>query len=502
MNLCKRIHYNKIVEKAHNNSFFPVYEFFLEKICKRMHKLLHILIYIFLGVLKADSLVKKLLGVDVMGKKKFYSGIATALLASTIALTGCSFSSGDEGETASNSGSEDGVTVDIFQFKVEFKEQFEELVSKYEEENPGVNINVKTVGGGNDYGATLKTSFSSGEEPDIFNIGGPTDVEEYREYLADLSETDAAKAALEGTLTSVTQDDGQILGLPFNQEGYGLLYNKKVFEEAGINPDEIRTMDELEAAVKKLEQNKEELGIQAPFAFPAKEKWVIGNHLANAYLADEFNHSVMEAYKADTVKFEMGDQMKRFLDLQNNYSVQPTLSLDYSQQVEEHFSLGNVAMIQQGNWVYNTIASMDKEFAQNNVGLMPIPVKGYEGSIPVGVPNYWVVNKQSSDEVVEASKEFLDWMYTSETGKRFVTEEFKFIPAYEGYEDLEISDPISQEIYNYAKDGNTLGWVFLGAPTNWTEGALGIAAQEYIAGNITWEEVEQQAIKAWEEARQ
>lgn len=435
-----------------------------------------------------------------MKRNKFYSGIATALLASTVALTGCSFGS-DDGNSGSEDASGDSVTVDVFQFKVEFKDQFEELVSMYEEENPDVNINVKTVGGGNDYGASLKTSFSSGEEPDIFNVGGPTDVEEYEKYLADLSDTEAAGAALEGTLSGVSRND-QILGLPFNQEGYGLLYNKKVFEEAGINPDEITTFDALEEAVQTLDSQKGDLGIDAPFAFPAKEKWVIGNHAANAYIADEFNHSVMEAYEADTVEFTMGDQLKRYIDLQNDYSVQPTLSLDYSQQVEENFSLGKVALIQQGNWVYNTIESMDPEFAKNNVGLLPIPVEGYEGSIPVGVPNYWVVNKESGDEVVQASKDFLDWMYTSEKGKKFVTEEFKFIPAYEGYEDQEIADPISQEIYEYANEGNTLGWVFLGAPTGWTENAFGVAVQEYLSGDISWEEVEQRSTEAWESSRQ
>ncbi|REJ08861.1 ABC transporter substrate-binding protein [Halobacillus trueperi] len=434
-----------------------------------------------------------------MKRNKFYSGIATALLASTVALTGCSFGS-DDSSSSDDNASGDAVTVDVFQFKVEFKDQFEELVSMYEEENPNVNINVKTVGGGNDYGASLKTSFSSGEEPDIFNVGGPTDVDEYEQYLADLSDTDAANAALEGTLSGVSRND-QVLGLPFNQEGYGLLYNKKVFEEAGINAEEITTFEALEEAVQTLEDQKGELGIDAPFAFPAKEKWVIGNHLANAYIADEFNNDIMEAYEADTIEFQMGDQMKRFVDLQNEYSVQPTLSLDYSQQVEENFSLGKVAMIQQGNWVYNTIESMDPEFAENNVGLLPIPVEGYEGSIPVGVPNYWVVNKESEDEVVQASKDFLDWMYTSDQGKKFVTEEFKFIPAYEGYEDQEIADPISQEIYEYANEGNTLGWVFLGAPTGWTEDAFGIAVQEYLSGDISWEEVEQRATDAWEKSR-
>ena len=59
----------------------------------------------------------------------------------------------------------------------------------------------------------------------------------------------------------------------------------------------IKSMDDLEAAVETLKVKRIELGIKAPFAFPAKEKWVMGNHLANAYLADEFNNDVMEAYK-------------------------------------------------------------------------------------------------------------------------------------------------------------------------------------------------------------
>ncbi|MFC7062365.1 ABC transporter substrate-binding protein [Halobacillus seohaensis] len=436
-----------------------------------------------------------------MKRKKFYSSVGAALLASSIALTGCSFSDDEASGSSDSESSGDNVTVDVFQQKVEFRDQFEELVAIYEEENPGVNINVQTVGGGNDYEGALKSNFSSGDEPDIFNADGPTAVTEYEDYLADVSGTKAADAALDGTLSGVKRD-GEILGLPFNQEGYGLLYNKKVFEDAGIDADSIKTHEDLEKAVETLDSQKEDLGIEAPFALAAKEQWVIGSHLANTFLAEEFNHDVMEAYEAESVEFTMGDQMKRFLDLQNEYSVKPTLSLDYSQQVEEHFSLGNVAMIQQGNWVYNTIEAMDPEFAENNVGILPIPVEGYEGSLPVGVPNYWVVNKESEDEVVEASKNFLDWMYTSESGKKFVTDEFKFVPAYEGYEDLEIADPISQEIYNYASNGDTIGWVFLGAPTAWTESEMAASMQEYLAGDITWEEVEEQASSAWADARQ
>jgi raffinose/stachyose/melibiose transport system substrate-binding protein len=429
-----------------------------------------------------------------MKSKKFFAGILSTLLASSVVLGGCS--SGDK----ENADSGDKVTVDVFQFKVEFKNQFEDLVKQYEKENPDVDINVKTVGGGNDYGASLKSAFSAGDEPDIFNVGGPSDVEDYRDWLADLSETKSAQAALEGTLDSV-KDGEEVLGLPFNQEGYGYIYNKKVFKDAGIDPATIKTYEDLEKAVKTLDSKKKELGLDAVFALAAKETWVIGNHLANVYMAPDFNHSVLEAYNAKTVPFTKSEELKRMLDLQAKYSVQPVLSLDYSQQVEQLFSLGKVAMIQQGNWTYNSILDIDPEHAEKNIGMIPIPVEGFEGKLPVGVPMYWAVNKKSDEKVVQASKDFLDWMYTSDAGKTAVMEDFKFIPAYEGYDTAKIADPLSQEIYKYSSEGNTIGWVFLGSPIGWQEEVLAVNMQKYLSGESSWDEAIKNAQESWEKSR-
>ena len=432
-----------------------------------------------------------------MGSKKMFFRLVSVLLVSVIALVGCS-SSKDEGK---DSASKDQVTVDIFQFKVEIKDQFEELVKVYEKENPDVKINVKTVGGGNDYGAALKTTFSSGEAPAIFNVGGPSSVEEYREYLADVSDTEAAKIALEGTLDTVTDGD-KVLGLPFNQEGYGLIYNKRIFEEAGINPDEIVTYADLEKAVESLDKQKKELGIDAAFALAAKEKWVIGNHLANIFFAPEFDNNALKAFDAKTIAFDKGDELKRHLDLESKYSAQPILSLDYSQQVEQLFSLEKVAIIQQGNWVYNSIYDMDPELAEEGIGIIPVPVEGFEGSIAAGVPMYWAVNSESDEKVVQASKDFLDWMYTSDTGKTAVLEDFKFVPAYEGYDTSKIADPLSQTIYEYASEGNTIaGWVFQGTPTGWSEQVLGAYMQKYLSGDVTWEKMITDAQEKWEAER-
>ncbi|MBM7649506.1 raffinose/stachyose/melibiose transport system substrate-binding protein [Bacillus ectoiniformans] len=432
-----------------------------------------------------------------MKSKKFYGKVATVAAVSGMLLAGCGSSDSDK-EKSGSAG--ENVTIDIFQAKVEFKSQFEELVKQYEEKNPGVKINVKTVGGGTDYAPVLKSSFSAGEDIDIFNVTGPQDVIDYKKYLTDLADTKAAGSALEGTLTTV-QDGEKVLGLPMNQEGYGLIYNKNIFKKAGIDPASILTHEDLEKAAKKLDSQKKKLGIEAVFALPGKEAWVMGDHLANTFLADEFNGDVMEAFKAKTVAFEKGDEMKRFLDLQNKYSVQPVLSLDYSQQVEEYFSLERVAMIQQGNWVYPSVEQMDPELAEN-IGVLPIPVTGHEGSIPVGVPNYWAVNSQSDKAEVEESKKFLDWLYTSDEGKEAVLTSFKFIPAFEGYDTDKISDPLSKDIYKYASEGKTIGWIFTGYPSNpWGTGVAGSNMQKYLSGEMTWDEVVKDSIAKWEQKR-
>ncbi len=429
-----------------------------------------------------------------MKRKKFGKFIGT-LIALLLAVSLVACSSKDETKKS------DGVTIDVFQFKVEFNDQFKALAKKYEEEHKDVKINITTVGGGNDYGAALKAKFSSGDEPSIFNIGGPEDMKTWDKYLADVSDTDAAKAALAGTLTGVSQA-GKVLGLPYNVEGYGLLYNKEIFEKAGIQVDSIKTQADLRAAVELLDSKKQALGIEAVFALPAKETWVTGLHASNIFIAPEFNNDVISAYNAKTIDFKFSKQYQEYIDLMQKYSVQPTVSLDYAKQMEELFSNGKVALTQQGNWVSSTIAGIDADFQANGVGFLPVPVDGaVEGKIPVGVPNYWAVNKTKSKKEIQAAKDFLDWMYTSATGKEAVVKDFKFIPAYSGYDAADITDSLAKEIYSYSQSGNTTGWVFMGYPTDWGMSVLGAGIQKYVSNEISWDELIKEVQAKWADAR-
>ncbi|TLG75440.1 ABC transporter substrate-binding protein [Culicoidibacter larvae] len=400
-------------------------------------------------------------------------------------------------------GNSDEVEVTIFQFKVENKEGLEKAATAYMANNPNVKITIETVGGGQDYGAALRSKFQSGAEPTIFNIGGPQDVEDWQAYLEDLSDQPWIPEVYDGLLGAVTSES-KVYGMPFNQEGYGLIYNKTIFEKAGIDATTITDYASLEAAVKTLDSKKEELGIDGVFIVPGKETWSTGLHGTNTALSPEFG-SATDAYNSKTVEFTYSEGLQAYMDLQRNYANKTGKDInvvDYKEQVESGFALGKAAMIQQGNWVYGDIEKIDPEVAKN-VGFLPIPIKGTgkEDSIFVGVPMYWSVNTNKNDAEKAAAKDFLNWLYTSDEGKTIVVEDLQFIPAIKGYDKVP-DNPLAQDIVAYSEAGKTQPWVFMGYPSGWGMENIGVELQKYFAGEQSWDDVIQHSKDAWAKARE
>lgn len=423
-------------------------------------------------------------------KKNVFKGLSTALLLSGL-LIGCS---------SNSSGGDGDVVVDVFNIKVETKDQLEAMIEKYESENENVDIRLTTVGGGQDASSALQAKFSSNEEPAIFLLGGLSDVEKYQKYLLDVSDMESAKSAIEGTLQGSTIDDTPY-GIPLNIEGFGWMINKEIFKSAGVDPASIASYDDFVKAVETIDSKKEELGLEAVFGYSGKEDWVT-SQFSNHFTAPEFENDLQVAYKADELTYKYGDRMKEYTDLLNKYNVQPILSLDYSTSVEELFANDKVAIIHQGNWIVPSLDSIDPEFSKEKLGILPLIVDSDdEGYISAGPSWFWGVNKEKDEKVVEASKDFLDWMYTSDYGKQQIVEEFKYIPAHEGYEIDSITDPVSKEVYQMLLDKKARVWAHNQYPNGFFSTALFPEYQKYLNGAISWEEFEKNTSTQFKEMR-
>ncbi|QGQ44390.1 ABC transporter substrate-binding protein [Metabacillus sediminilitoris] len=407
-------------------------------------------------------------------------------------LAGCTSNNKSE-STSGNAGSEgDGevVTLNLFQFKVEIAEPLQAMINEFEKEHPNIKVKLESVGGGADYGAALKAKFASGEEPDIFNNGGFKELELWKEHLADLSGEPWAEHVLPIGKEPMTDTDGKLYGMPVNLEGYGFIYNKDLFEKAGIT-EAPKTLTDLKAAVKKLEA----AGIKA-FSAGYGEWWVIGQHLMNIPFAQQEDPSafIQGLYdgKNTFVGNEQFKQFKDVIDTEIKYANGNPLTTDYNTQVTL-FASGEAAILQQGNWTENMIYEINPEI---NMGILPIPLNDEETAdkLPIGVPNNWVLNKNS--EHLEEAKTFLNWMVSSETGKRYITEEFAFIPAFDNIEASGLGD-LGQDILKYSKEEKTIPWNWF----RWPDGAnkeFAATIQEYAAGKIDYDTALEKFQKTWD----
>lgn len=429
--------------------------------------------------------------------KKMTAISLTALLFGSV-LAGCAKSEPAPGATGgTNTGAAGGaknITLKMFQFKVEIAEPLGKLVAEYEKANPGVKIQIDTVGGGTDYGAALLAKFNSGDKPDIFNNGGFSDLDKYIEHLEDLSDQPWVKDLVTVAKEPMTKD-GKLYGQPLNLEGYGFIYNKDLFKQAGIT-ETPKTLSQLEAAAQKLQDK----GI-TPFVNGYGEWWVLGNHFVNlpfAYQSDP--NAFIDGLNKKTAKITGNaafDNWVKLFDLQLKYGNKNPLQTDYKTQVTE-FATGKAAMTQQGNWTQLQITQTNPNI---NVGLMPMPISedaAANDKLPVGVPNNWAINKNSPNK--EEAKKFLNWMVSSDIGKKYITDEFKFIPAFTNITaDEKILGPLAADIMKYSKENKTLSWNWFKFPGGEASSKKFAATmQAYVAKQKTKDQMFDEFQKTWD----
>lgn len=447
-----------------------------------------------------------------MEKVMFFKKILATALAAAMALSAVACTKQEESSSSgsSSAGGTKQTEVHILQSKSEHLDDLKEAAKTYMGAHPDVKIDIDTVRMG-DYSEELVKKLEAGEKIDVFNIEGPRELREWGGILEELTDQPWVANAVEGTLPAVTKND-KVYGLPCAIEGYGLVYNRAIFETAGIATEGLNTFTGIEAAMKALKEKidsgalKEKYpALEAVFELPAGDKRITGLHTLNLALAAEFA-GPSEAYDSATVKLQHESALKALVDLQAAYTshadkTELLNAVDYGAQVAGGISAERVAMIQQGNWIYREVANIDEETARN-LDLLPLPLKGVtEDSIPVGVPMYWCVNKQSGVAEKKAAKEFLNWLYQSEEGKRIVVEEMGFIPPFTNYNDLQPDDPLGRAVKEYADAGKTLPWVYAGFPEGWGQEVFGMNLQRYFAGEMKWEELLADAKTKWEEAR-
>ena len=429
------------------------------------------------------------------------ASISLSALLATTTLVACS--SGDSGD--------DSGSVYFLNFKPEQDAAYQEIAKEYTERT-GVPVKVVTAASGS-YEQTLKAEIGKDEAPTLFQVNGPAGFITWQDYMADMSDTKIAQELTED-VPALQDDEGTTKGVPFAVEGFGIIINQEIFDKYIALPgakikstDEITSFDKLKEVADDMQAKKGELGIEGAFASTSLtpgEDWRWQTHLANAPIWQEFQDDGVE--DKTEVEFKYSNEYKNLLDLYlTDSTVEKTLApaKTVSDSMAE-FAQGKAAMVQNGNWAWSQISETKGNVVkEDKIKFLPMYMglpDEQDFGLNVGTENYLGVNANASEADQQATKDFVDWLFTSDEGKQHVINDLGFIAPFNSYSETDTpNDPLAKQIQESIsnKDITTIPWAFQYFPSQQFKDDFGQALSQYASGTMKWEDVVTQFKDDW-----
>lgn len=192
-----------------------------------------------------------------MKLRKFLGGfLSTALMISMLASCGGGSSAGEEVGMETGAG-EDASQMTMWTF-VELHGQFyEDMLQRWNEENPDKQINVKlNVMPYDDMHNKLTLALQSGEgAPDMVDIEigkFPSYLQGEVQFMDLTSYVDPYRDDIVSSRLDIYSKDGKNYGIPTHVGATVAFYNTEILEEAGVDYTTIKTWDDYKAAGEKV----------------------------------------------------------------------------------------------------------------------------------------------------------------------------------------------------------------------------------------------------------
>lgn len=411
-------------------------------------------------------------------------------------------------------------TIRMLNWKPESADAMKKVEETYKDET-GIDIVIDTAPA-NEYESTLMARMTGSDMPSIFIVDSASMLSSWKDYAADLSGTELYSYVTDDAYT-LNDGDGGVYGISYALEAWGLIVNKGITDAYFASPNkttEYTSLDELDhfaalkAVVEDMTALKDELGIQGVFgstSMASGEDWRWTSHLPNQPLYYEWggNENINLSGEIPEFTFQYVQNFKNIFDLYLNNSVTDA-KLVGSKSVNDsmaEFALGQCAMIQNGDWAWDAINSADgKVVKDEDVCFIPITT-GVEGEekmgLDVGCSQYLCINSQVSQEEQKAAADFLAWLFGSETGKKLVAEDLKFVTPFNTMADVTYSNPLFASENEIAASGKiSYCWAIRLIPDQTWKDEFGANLLMYAQGQMEWDEVVAKAVESWETERE
>jgi len=363
--------------------------------------------------------------------KKIIAPVLAGLLAASM-LSACGNGGGNNAGTASNNGSTatsgKQVEIEFFQNKTEAKDTFDKLIAKFNEANPNIKV---TQVNPPDAETVLKTRAAKDDIPDVIGMGATDTYKSlaaggvFKDFTGDAILSSIQPAYIQ-MMNDLTGSD-VVNGIPFSANASGVIYNKAIFAEAGVEVP--KTWDEFIAAAETFKSQ----GIN-PFYLTYKDAWTVlvpFNALEPSIVGTE----IFKQRQEGSVKFadafkEVAEKQLKLLD----YGQKDIFGKGYNDG-NAGFAKGESAMYMQGVWA---IPEIQKANPSIELGVFPMPATNdpTKNKVISGVDTLLTVAKNTKHP--EEAMKFIQFLMEPENVQQYIDEQ-KAFPAITG---VSQSDPI------------------------------------------------------------
>ena len=393
-------------------------------------------------------------------------------------------------------GSNKKGSVYYLNFKPEQDAAWQELAAAYTAET-GVPVTVLTAASGT-YEETLMAELAKTEAPTLFQVNGPVGLANWKDYCYDLSGSE-----IYGHLTNegfALKEGEAVYGIAYVIESYGIIVNKNLLSQAGYSVEDINSFESLKKVAEDITARSAELGFSAfsSAGMDSSSDWRFKTHLANLPIYFEYQADGIGTTTA--IKGTYLDNYKKIWDLYINYATcEPALLASKTGNDAVAEFVGEKAVFyQNGTWAWNDVKALGAE----NLTMLPIYI-GVEGEenqgLCTGTENYWCVNAIADQEDIDATIAFLEWVITSEEGRKSMSQDMGFVVPFDTFTgEYASANPLVAVDTAYTAAGKTpVSWNFPTMPSENWKNMVGSALTAYAAGTGDWAGVVTAFVDGW-----
>ena len=285
------------------------------------------------------------------------------------------------------------------------------MIAEFNKVYPNITVEAEAI---TDYAEDSLLRLSAGDWGDIMFIPA-VDKSELATYFQPLDSLD--NMSKEINFADAWQFDGTSYGVPYMANAQGVLYNKAVFEAAGVT-ELPKTPDEFIAALQAIKDNTDAIPLYTNYA----AGWTMGAWDAyigvvsngdDTYMNQKFVHDA-EPFKDNGDGTGIYALYKILYDAVANGLIEDDYTTTDWEGCKGMLNRGEIGAMVLGSWAYAQMVEADEH--GEDVGYMPFPmsVGGTQYALAGGDYNY-AINVNSSDDNKTAAMVFIKWM-TEESG--------------------------------------------------------------------------------------